>query len=86
MSTEKYETVNPHPSFLIKSISEQGYRLETSLADLIDNSVAAQADAVEILVATSEEPFTLFLADNGIGMTEEVLRESMAFSECISGS
>lgn len=79
MSTEKYETVNPHPSFLIKSISEQGYRLETSLADLIDNSVAAQADAVEILVATSEEPFTLFLADNGIGMTEEVLRESMRF-------
>jgi hypothetical protein len=79
MPPEKYETVNPHPSFLIKSISEQGYRLETSLADLIDNSVAAGADAVEILVSAKEEPFTLFLADNGNGMAEETLKESMRF-------
>ena len=79
MHLEKYETVNPHPSFLIKSISEQGYRLETSLADLIDNSIYAAADAIEVLVSTTEEPFTLFLADNGSGMTEEVLKESMRF-------
>lgn len=79
MPSQNYETVNPHPSYLIKSISEQGYRLETSLADLIDNSVAAGADAVEVLVSASEEPFTLFLADNGNGMTEKVLRESMRF-------
>ena len=79
MPSQNYETVNPHPSYLIKSISEQGYRLETSLADLIDNSVAAGADAAEVLVSASEEPFTLFLADNGNGMTEKVLRESMRF-------
>ena len=79
MPSHNYETVNPHPSYLIKSISEQGYRLETSLADLIDNSVAAGADAIEVLVSASEEPFTLFLADNGSGMTEKVLRESMRF-------
>ena len=79
MPSHNYETVNPHPSFLIKSISEQGYRLETSLADLIDNSVAAGANAIEVLVSTNEEPFSVFLADNGAGMTEEVLKECMRF-------
>jgi hypothetical protein len=27
----------PNPEFLIKSIAEQGYSLETAFADLIDN-------------------------------------------------
>ena len=39
----KYEDVTPNPEFLIKSISEQGYSFEAAIADLIDNSISANA-------------------------------------------
>ncbi|HJU46128.1 MAG TPA: ATP-binding protein [Chitinophagaceae bacterium] len=69
----------PNPEFLIKSIAEQGYTLETSIADLVDNSVSAGAQQVEILVDTQTEPFILFIADDGKGMSPEELRRNMAF-------
>ncbi len=75
----EYEDVTPNPEYLIKSIAEQGYSLETALADLMDNSISAHADKIEILIKMDEEPFTLFLADNGDGMDEEALKSSMHF-------
>ena len=52
---EKYdfEEASPNPEYLIKSIAEQGYSLETALADLIDNSISAHADKIEILTDVS---------------------------------
>ena len=75
----EFETVPPNPEFLIRSIAEQGYSLETALADLIDNSISAGADKIEILISVDGEPFTLYLADNGCGMDEAKLRQSMEF-------
>lgn len=75
----QYEDSSPNPEFLIKSIAEQGYSLESALADLMDNSISAKADKIEVLIKTDEEPFTLFLADNGDGMDEEVLKKNMQF-------
>lgn len=74
-----YEEAIPNPEYLIKSIAEQGYSLETSLADLIDNSISAGANEVEILLNMENEPFKLFIADNGSGMTEEELAMNMRF-------
>ena len=79
MADRNYESAIPNPSYLIKSISEQGYSLETSLADLIDNSLAADAKTVEILVDSDQEPFTVYVADDGCGMSEEQLRSCMQF-------
>jgi len=73
------ESAEPNPEFLIKSIAEQGYSLETALADLMDNSISAHADQIEVMIRMDEEPFTLFLADNGDGMSEEALRKNMQF-------
>lgn len=73
------EDASPDPEFLIKSIAEQGYSLETSLADLIDNSISAGANKIEILIDTESEPFTLFLADNGKGMDNTELIKNMQF-------
>ncbi|PLX70370.1 MAG: ATP-binding protein [Denitrovibrio sp.] len=75
----RYEDVTPNPEYLIKSVAEQGYSLEAALADLIDNSISAVADKIEILIKTAKEPFTLILADNGHGMDEETLKKSMRF-------
>ena len=43
-----YEDVTPNPEFLIKSISEQGYTLETAIADPIDNSITAKCNMIDI--------------------------------------
>jgi len=74
-----FEIADPNPEYLIKSIAEQGYSLESSLADLIDNSISANANKVEILIKMDQEPFILFVADNGGGMSEEVLKANMQF-------
>lgn len=70
---------NPNPEFLIKSIAEQGYNLETAVADLIDNSITANANRIEILTDTTSTPFKLYLADNGDGMDYDNLLKNMRF-------
>lgn len=74
-----FETANPNPEFLIKSIAEQGYSLETALADLMDNSIAANATRIEVLTKIDSEPFILFISDNGDGMDNDSLKKNMQF-------
>ncbi|MCI4670429.1 MAG: ATP-binding protein [Bacteroidia bacterium] len=64
---------------MIRSIAEQGYSLETAIADLIDNSLSAGSNRIEILTAHQNNPFSLFIADNGNGMDEHALRENLRF-------
>lgn len=76
----QYENADPNPEYLISSIAEQGYSLETALADLIDNSISAKADKIEILTDVSDtENISLFITDNGEGMTTEELALNMKF-------
>jgi hypothetical protein len=76
---ENFIVANPNPEFLIKSIAEQGYSLETALADLMDNSITANASRIEVLTEIDDEPFTLFISDNGDGMSNESLKRNMQF-------
>lgn len=69
----------PQPDYLIKSIAEQGYSLEAAIADLIDNSVTARSNVIQVLVDSDTEPFQLFLADNGDGMSMDELIHNMQF-------
>lgn len=79
MQKPKIEVADPNPEFLIKSIAEQGYSLETALADLMDNSITANASRIEVLTKIDKEPFTLFLSDNGDGMSKDSLKRNMKF-------
>lgn len=75
-----YEDADPNPEYLITSIAEQGYSLETALADLIDNSISANADKIEILTDFSfPENIRLYIVDNGDGMSSEALAINMQF-------
>ncbi|MFW8591255.1 ATP-binding protein [Glaciecola sp. 2405UD65-10] len=69
----------PRPDFLIKSISEQGYSLKSAIADLIDNSITANATNIQVLVDSDKEPFKLFLVDDGDGMSRQDLIQNMQF-------
>lgn len=69
----------PKADFLIKSIAEQGYTLEAAIADLIDNSITANSNVIQVLIDSDIEPFQLFLADNGDGMSIDDLIHNMQF-------
>lgn len=70
-------TIAAPPSVsLMLSMRSVGYTFEASVADLIDNSIAAGAGRVSILTGETPEPFLAFL-DDGAGMTEGELVSAM---------
>ena len=75
----KTEKKIPNAEYLIKSIAEQGYSLESALADLIDNSLTANSSTIEVLTDISNGNIQLFLADDGDGMSEMELSKNMEF-------
>jgi hypothetical protein len=70
----------PKPSSLVEAMRAIGYSLETSLADLIDNSITAGAKTVDILFEDSRlgEPY-IAIVDDGLGMSEATLIEAMRY-------
>lgn len=57
----------PSP-FLLESMRSVGYTLSTALADIIDNSIAAQAKNVNIVYFNSGEAPFIAIVDDGYGM------------------
>jgi hypothetical protein len=54
-----------------------GYTLDTALADIVDNSVAAGAASVRILADTASTKPSIGIVDDGCGMTAEELLGAM---------
>ena len=68
----------PHAPTLMESTRAIGYSIESAIADIIDNSVAAQADRVDIDFFPIGESYISIL-DNGVGMTKEDLIVAMQY-------
>ena len=73
----RFLEIPPKPSSLIESMRDIGYSLSTALADLIDNSVAAQARDIHIFVSPDASNLSVGILDDGIGMTEDTLLDAM---------
>ncbi len=72
----KTEIVSPNLSNFIKSLRDVGYTFEIAVADVLDNSISA--NATEIKIYTVAKPDIIFcMLDNGKGMTEIELTEAM---------
>ena len=70
------EIVNPNLSNFIKSLRDVGYTFEIAVADILDNSISA--NATEINIYTVANPEIIFcMLDNGVGMNEPELKEAM---------
>lgn len=73
---EKY-TLPPRASSLSESMRDIGYSLETAIADIIDNSIAANASRVDIWIDFNTGHPRLGVTDNGRGLNREELIEAM---------
>lgn len=67
----------PSAACLSASMRDLGYSLETAIADLIDNSISAGADTIDIICDVSGEAPVVVILDNGKGMTEGELLVAM---------
>lgn len=74
---DEYDIVNPDPGSLIESLRAFGYTLEASIADIIDNSIVAQALNIHIQFTWRGDASTIAVIDDGYGMTEAELINAM---------
>jgi hypothetical protein len=73
----RHADATPYASSLIEGLRDFGYSLETSLADIVDNSITAGARRVDILANTTGDHPWIAVVDDGNGMSEGALVEAM---------
>ncbi len=76
-SVHQERELSPRASSLVESLRDMGYSLQTALADVIDNSIAAGSSSIHLLADTHDSKPAIGILDDGIGMTEKTLLEAM---------
>ena len=76
-----HEIVPPDPSGTIETLSALGYSLEAAVADLVDNSIDAGADIIDVNFHWAGTNSHVAVVDNGSGMTESDLITAMALGK-----
>ena len=70
----------PNPERVIEGLRDTGYDFNTAIADIVDNSIAAEATQIDILVNMDpNNEITVYIADNGIGMNLPQLINAMKY-------
>jgi hypothetical protein len=70
----------PDPERVIVGLRDTGYEFETAVADIVDNSIAANASHVQLwLAADFRGNIRLIIADNGDGMNRDGLINAMQY-------
>jgi Histidine kinase-, DNA gyrase B-, and HSP90-like ATPase len=75
-----YEIANPHPAGTIESLRSLGYSTEAAVADLVDNSIAAEARQVDVSFMWDGRKSWVAVVDDGHGMTEPELVTAMTIA------
>jgi hypothetical protein len=66
----------PFAPSLIESMRAVGYSLESALADILDNSISAEASNIAVRFSPYDEPYVA-VVDDGRGMTRDELYNAM---------
>jgi hypothetical protein len=77
LNTHDSEIVIPDAAPLINSLRAIGYSIETSIADIVDNSIDAKATLIKIDMVWENEKSYVRIQDNGFGMDEQTLVQAM---------
>lgn len=80
MSTVTVHETNPDPGRTIEGLRDTGYKFETAVADVVDNSIAAHATKIDVRVGLDfRNEIVLTIADNGRGMNQKELIQAMTY-------
>lgn len=71
--------LRPDPSLFLMNLRHMGYTLETAVADIIDNSITANATKISILYRYDNQAPWIAICDNGCGMDAQELISAMRF-------
>lgn len=69
----KAEIAKPNPKSTINSYRSFGYNISTAIADIVDNSISAQANEIRLEFKWDGSGSFILISDNGIGMNKEEL-------------
>ena len=70
----------PDASRLIYGLRDTGYNVRTAAADIIDNSIAAMADKINVQIVLREDGRKLvYFGDNGIGVDADGIYRAMRY-------
>jgi Histidine kinase-, DNA gyrase B-, and HSP90-like ATPase len=73
----RIQDLPPNAASLAMSMRDLGYSLESAVADIVDNSISANATQVDILCDLSLHDPALSILDNGCGMNLEELTSAL---------
>jgi hypothetical protein len=73
----EYDIAAPGPAELFESLRAFGYDLQTAIADVIDNSIAAHANNIWVDFLWDGAASRITIRDDGDGMTEAKLVQAM---------
>lgn len=78
--TAEWENI-PDTTRLFDSLRGSGYKFEEAMADIIDNSIAAEATLVNVTVHVDPQTQRTFIsiADNGTGMTKSGIHNALKY-------
>ncbi len=81
MQNEYHDIDNPpDPERVIEGLRDTGYDFNTAVADIVDNSIAANATEIDIKINMDPQcNVTVYIADNGVGMTLPELKNAMKY-------
>ncbi|MEH6952649.1 ATP-binding protein [Nitrobacter sp. NHB1] len=79
MARERPVEIKPSAAALIESLRGLGYSPETAIADLIDNSIAANAATIALELHWNDGSPQAALLDDGNGMDRHTLAEALRF-------
>ena len=78
-TAEDFELL-PDPERIVTGLRDTGYNFNTAIADIVDNSIAAKATKINIVVDLDPSmKLKVFIADNGIGMDMDGLKNAMKY-------
>lgn len=70
----------PDPERIVTGLRDTGYNFNTAVADIVDNSIAANASVVNInVVMAPDMSVKVYFADNGCGMNLDGLKNAMKY-------
>lgn len=75
----KVRNMPPFAPVLMESTRAMGYSLESALADIVDNSIAAGATKVDIQFSPYGLVPFISILDNGLGMNDDEIDEAMRY-------